>query len=98
MLSRNRLCLLDGKIHDKSPDHLFNLNCFDSIINTIVFQDYVQSFLILGAEVPLKNSFLSAVLFFSASAPVFPLVVLQTLSILFLCKLFWAGKGNNTPS
>src|SRR3954470_11732671 len=25
MLSRNRFCLLDGKILDKSPDHLFDL-------------------------------------------------------------------------
>src|SRR4051812_46899541 len=26
MLSRNRLCLLDGKLRDKLPDHLFDLN------------------------------------------------------------------------
>ena len=26
MLSRNRFCLLDGKIRQKSPDHLFDLN------------------------------------------------------------------------
>src|SRR3954463_16129071 len=98
MLSRNRLCLLDGKIHDKSPDHLFDLNCFESMLHTIVFQASVQSFLISVAEVPLKNYFLCVILFFSASAPVFPLVALQILSLLFLCKLFWAGKRNSTSS
>src|SRR3954471_12219352 len=38
MLSRNRFCLLDGKNRDKSPDHLFDLNFFDSMLHTIVFQ------------------------------------------------------------
>src|SRR3954466_4561512 len=98
MLSRNRLCLLDGKIHDKSPDHLFDLNCFDSMIHTIIFQASVQSFLIGVAEVPRKNSLLSAVLFFSASAPVFLFEVLQSLSLIFLCKFFWEGKRNSISS
>src|SRR3954464_7021978 len=67
MLSRNRFCLLDRQILNKLPDHLFGLNYFDSILHTIVFQASLQSFLILVAEVPQKNSPFSAVLFFSAS-------------------------------
>ena len=47
---------------------------------------------------PRKNSFLSDVLFFSASAPVYLFVVLQTLSLHFHCKNFWAGKRNSSPS
>ena len=98
MLSRNKLCLLDGKIRDKSPDHLFDLNCFDSMLHTIVFQASVLSFLIWVAEVPRKNYFPSVVLFFLAFVPVFLFAVLQSLSLLFLCKIFWAGKRNSSPS
>ena len=36
----------DGKIHDKSPDHLFDLNFFDNMLHTIMFQASVLSFLI----------------------------------------------------
>ena len=86
------------KIHDKSPDHLFDRNFFDSMIHTITFQASVPSFLIWVVEVPRKNSFLSDVLLFSASAPVFLFAVLQSLSFLFLCKLFWAGKRNSSSS
>ena len=39
------------KKHHKSPDHLFNLNCFDSMLHTIIFQAYVLSFLIWVAKV-----------------------------------------------
>ena len=98
MLSRNRLCLLDGKIQDKSTDHLFDLNFFDSMLHTIIFHASVLSFLIWVAEVPRKNSFLSVVLFFSAFVPVFLFAVLQSLSLLFLWKIFWAGKRNSSPS
>src|ERR1043165_1788680 len=98
MLSRNRFCLLDEKIRDKSPDHLFDLNVFDSMLHKIVLLASVQSFLIRVAEVPRKNSSFSAVLFFSASSPVFLFAVLHSLSLLFLCKLFWAGKRNSSSS
>ena len=37
-------------------------------------------------------------LFFSASAPVFLFAVLQSLSLLFLWKIFWAGKRNSSSS
>ena len=98
MLSRNRFRLLDGKNSHKSQYHLFDLNCFDSMPHTITFQASVQSFLIWVAEVPRKNSFLSAVLFFSASATFFLFAVLQSLSLLFICKLFWAGKRKSSSS
>ena len=68
------------------------------MLHTITFQASVQSFLIWVAEVPRKNSPFYVVLFFSASAPVFRFAVLQSLSLLFLCKLFWAGKRNSSSS
>src|SRR3954466_642094 len=39
------VCFTEKNLN-KSPDHLFDLNCFDSMIHTIVFQASVQSFLI----------------------------------------------------
>ena len=90
MLSRNTFCLLDGKIPHKSPDHLFDLNCFDSMIHTITFRAFPLSFLIWVAEVFLKNYLLSAIMFFTNSAPFYLFLILQTLSLLFLCKNFWA--------
>src|ERR1044072_8923678 len=42
LLSRNRFCLLDEKIRDKSPDHLFDLNIFYSMIHTISLLASVQ--------------------------------------------------------
>ena len=98
MLSRNIFCLLDGKIRDKSPDNLFDLNCFDSMLHTIIFQAYVLSFFIRVVEVPRKSSFLSDGLFFSAFVPVYLFAVLQILSLIFLCKNFWEVKRNSSPS
>src|ERR1041385_1165839 len=68
MLSRKQILSLDGKISLKSPDHLFDLNFFDSVLHTIYFRASVLSFFIRVAEVPLKNSLLPAVLFFTDSA------------------------------
>src|ERR1043165_5021065 len=68
------------------------------MLHTISLLASVQSFLICVAEVPRKNSPFSAVIFFSASAPVFRFAVLQSLSLLFLCKLLWAGKRNSSSS
>ena len=62
-MSRNRFCLLDGKICDKSPDNIFNLHVFDSMLHIIIFQASVLSFLIWVAEVFPKNSLLSTILF-----------------------------------
>ena len=98
MLSRNRFCLLDGKIRHKSPDHLFYLNFFDSMLYTIVFLASVLSFLIWVAEVPRKNYLLSAGLFFTGSAMFCVFSVLQTLSLLFLCKNFLAVLRNSSSS
>ena len=97
MLSRNRFCLLDGKIHHKSPDHLFDLNFFDSMLYTIVFLASVLSFLIWVAEVPQKNYLLPAGLYFTGSATFCIFFVLQTLSLLFLCKNLLAILRNSSP-
>ena len=98
MLSRNRFCLLDGKIRHKSPDHPFDLNFFDSMLYTIVFLSSVLSFLIWVAEVPRKNYLLSAGLFLPDSATFCFFSVLQTLSLLFLCKNFLAILRNSSSS
>ena len=85
MLFRNRFCLLDEKIRDKSPDHIFDLNVY-GMLHTIIFQSSVLSFFDLSYR-SASNFFLSAVLFFSASVPVYLFAVLQTLSLIFLQKL-----------
>ena len=46
MLSRKQILSLDRKIRIKSPDHLFDLNFFDSVLYTITELSYVLSFLI----------------------------------------------------
>src|ERR1043165_9875870 len=98
MLSRNRFCLLDGKIRDKSPAHLFDLNFFDSMLHTISFQASIQSFFDLSCRSTSKKfPFLCCSVLLSF-APAFLFVVLQSLSLLFLCKLFWAGKRNSSSS
>ena len=98
MLSRNRFCLLDGKIHHKSPDHLFDLGFFYSMLYTIDYLPPVLSFLIWVAEVPWKNYLLPAGLFFTGSAMFCFFSVLQTLSLLFLCKIFLAALRISSPS
>src|SRR3954471_13319739 len=54
MLSRNRLCLLDGKIRGKSPDHVFDLNYFESMLHTVIFQASVLSFFLSCRSAPKK--------------------------------------------
>ena len=88
MLSRNRLCLLDGQIRQKSPDLVFDLNCFKSMLDIIAFLGSAISFFIWVAEVPRINYLLPVVLFFTGSAMFCVFIVLQILSLLFLCKNF----------
>src|SRR4051812_5318176 len=83
-----RFCPRDGKNQNKSPVHLFDLKFFDRVLYIIVFRASVLSFLILGAEVPQKNYLLPAGLFFTDSVMFCLFFVLQTLSLLFLCKNF----------
>ena len=98
MLSRNRFCLLDGKIPHKSPDHLFYLNFFDSMLYIISFLASVLSFFIWIAEIFPKNSLLSAGMFFIDSALFYRFSVLRILSLIFICKNFLAIKNNSSPS
>src|SRR3954471_88272 len=86
VLSRKQILSLDRKIRIKSPDHLFGLNIFDSVLYTIVFRAYVLSFLIRVAEVPRKNYLLPAGLFFTDSVLFCLSFILRTLRLLFLCK------------
>ena len=98
MLSRKQILSLERKIRIKSPDHLFDLIFFDSVIYTIVKLSYVLSFFIWVVEVPRKNSLLPAVLFFTDSATFCLSSLLQTLSLLFLCKNFLALLRNSSSS
>src|SRR4051812_47547666 len=54
MLSRKQILSLDRKIRIKSPDHLFDLNFFDSMIYAIVKLSYVLSFLFELQKCPEK--------------------------------------------
>src|ERR1041385_3339392 len=98
MLSRKHILSLDGKTSLKSPDHLFYLNFFDSVLHTIEFRASVLSFLIRVAEVPLKNSLLPVVLFFTDSATFCLSLLLQILSLLFLCKNLLEILRNSSSS
>jgi len=98
VLSRKQILSLDRKIRIKSPDHLFGLNCFDSVLYTIVFQASVLSFLIGVAEVPRKSHLLPAVLFFTDSVLFCLFLILRALSLPFLCKNLLVISRNSRPS
>ena len=98
VLSRKQILSLDRKIRIKSPDHLFGLHFFDCVLYTIVFRASVLSFLIRVAEVPRKNHLLPAGLFFTDSVLFCLSFILQTLSLLFLCKNLLAILRNSRPS
>ena len=98
MLSRKQILSLERKIRIKSPDHLFDLNFFDSVLYTIGFRASVLSFLIWVVEVHRKNYLLPAGLFFTDSVLFCLFFVLQTLSLLFLCKNLLAILRNSRPS
>src|SRR6187399_2752462 len=89
---------LDRTIRIKSPNHLFGLNFFDSVLYTIGFRASVLSFFIRVAEVPRKNHLLPAGLFFTDSVLFCLFFILQTLSLLFLCKNLLAILRNSRPS
>lgn len=74
------------KIRQKSLDHLFDLNVFDSMLYIIDFMASVLSFFIWVAEVPRINYLLPIVLFFTDSAMFWVLIILQILSLIFICK------------
>src|ERR1041385_2518989 len=92
MLSRKQILSLYGIISLKSPDHLFYLIFFDIVLHTIEFRASVLSFFIRVAEVPLKNSLLPAVLFFTDSATFCLSLLLKTLSKL---KVFKSKERQN---
>ena len=98
VLSRKQILSLDRKIRIKSPDHLFGLNCFDSVLYIIFFRASVLSFFIRVAEVPRKNHLLPAVLFFTDSVLFCLSPILQTLSLLFLCKNLLEISRNSRTS
>src|SRR3954463_41247 len=98
MLSRNRFCLLDGKIHDKSPDHHFDLNLFESMIHTINFQEYVQSFFALSCRSASKKFFSLCCSIFLSFCPCFYFRSFANLKLAFLWKNFLEGKRNSIPS
>src|SRR3954469_13573650 len=88
VLSRKQILSSYRKIRIKSPDHLFGLNCFHSVLYIIFFQASVLSFLIEVAEVPQKNHLLPAGLFFTDSVLFCLFFILRALSLLIFCKNF----------
>src|SRR3954467_97343 len=95
MLSRKQILSSYRKIRIKSPDHLFGLKFFHSVIYIIVFQAYVLSFLSGVAEVPRKNHLLPAGLFFTDSVLFCLFFVLRAFSLLFFCKNFMVVQRNS---
>src|SRR3954469_2234441 len=83
MLSRNRFCLLDGKIRDKSPDHLFDLNFFNSILHTIVFQASVLSYFDLSCRSAYKKFFSLCCHVFLSFCPCFSFSSFANLKLSF---------------
>ena len=97
MLSRNRFCPLDGKIRDKSPDHLFDLNVYDSMLRTIIFQASILSFLIWVAEVRRKNSSLCCSVFLSF-CPCLSFCSFANLKLAFSLQKHLGRQEKHSPS
>ena len=89
VLSRKQILSLDRIIRIKSPDHLFGLNFFDSVLYTIVFRASVLSFLIRVAEVPEKIIYYLLFCFSQIlSCFVFPSFC-KPWACFFFAKTFW---------
>ena len=97
MLSRNRLCLLDRKIHDKSPDHIFDMY-FLQYDPYNYLSRVCSKFFDLSCRSSSKKFFSLCCSIFLSFCPCLLFADLQSLSLLFLCKIFWAGKRNSNPS
>src|SRR3954467_4098756 len=92
MLSRKQILSSYIKIRIKSPDRLFGLNFFHSVLYIIVFQASVLSFLIGVAEVPRKHHLLPAGLFFTDSVLFCLFFVLRALRLFIFCKTLWQSR------
>ena len=98
MLYRKQILSLDRKNRIKSPDHLFGLNFFDSVLYIIVFRASVLSFLFWVAEVSRRGQLLTAVLFFTDSVLFCLTFTLQIENLLFLSKNLLALLRNSRTS
>ena len=98
MLSKNRFCLLDGKIHHKSPDHLFDLNFFDSMLYTISFLASVLSFFYLSCRSAPKKLFTTCWSVFHRFCHVLHFLRFANFKLAFLCKNFLAVLRNSSSS
>ena len=85
LLPENRLCALQFRESQKSPDHLFDLIFLHNMLHTIFELSLVLSFLIWATEVPAFMQVSQPVLFSQISA-------LQ-LHLLLLCTLFMVFWG-----
>ena len=97
MLSRNRFWLLDRKNRYKSPDHLFDLNFFDSMLHTITFQYSVQSFYLSFISTSKKFFSLCCSVFLSF-CPCFSFCSFAILKLDFSLKNILAINKNSSPS
>ena len=89
MLPRKQILSLDGKISLKSQDHLFDLNCFDSVLYTICFPASVFSFFDLSYRSTPKKLFTTCCSVFHRFCHVLPLLTFANLKLAFyLQKLF----------
>ena len=83
VLSRKQILSLDRKIRIKSPDHLFGLNFFHSVLYTIVFRASVLSFFDWSCRSAPKKSFTTCCSVFHRFCPVLPFPHFANLELAF---------------
>src|ERR1041385_6959589 len=89
MLSRKQILSLDIQIRIKSPDHLFDMNFFDSMLYTIVKISYVLSFSDLSCRSAPKKFSTTCCSVFHRFCYILPLFTFANLKLAFsLQKLF----------
>src|SRR3954466_15705254 len=94
MLSRNRFCLLDGKIRDKSPYHLFDLNFCDNMLHKIIFQVYVLNLSCISAP---KKFFSLCCYVFLSFCPCFSFRSFANLRLAFSLQKLLGRQEKNYP-
>ena len=83
VLSRKQILSLDRKIRIKSPDHLFGLNFFDSVLYIIVFRASVLSFFDLSCRSIPNRSITTCCSVFHRFCPVLPFLHFANLELAF---------------
>src|ERR1041384_8136816 len=79
----NRLCLLDGKIRDKSPDHIFDLNFFGQYAPYNFLSGLCSEFFDLSCKSASKKFFSLYCSVFLSFCPCFSFLSFANLQLAF---------------